>query len=66
MIKTLKNSLANVLLALSKTNNKLDRKVISLVNTIDKAINTFISRIEFCPRLVLGFDKEYKSTQIRV
>lgn len=62
MIKTLKNSLANVLLALSKTSNKLDKKVISLVNAIDKAINTSILRTKFCPRLVLGFNKEYKST----
>lgn len=59
MIKIIKNGLANVLLALSKKTNELDKKIISLINTINKVINASTSRTKLCLRLVLGFDKKY-------
>lgn len=52
MVKTLQDGLANISLFLSKTPGKLDEKVISLVNIIDKAIDVSIPRVKFCPRLV--------------
>ncbi len=60
MIKTLKDRLANILLASSKTIDKLDKKVIFLVNTIDKAINISTPKARLCLRLVPGFDEEGK------
>lgn len=65
MLKTLKDGLANILLASSKTTNELDKKVIFLVNAIHKTIDVSTSRARLYPRLVLGFDKECKGAQMR-
>ena len=65
MLKLLNNGQANILLVLSKTTNKLDKKVIFFVNAIDKAINVFTLRAKLCPRLVSGYDKECKGAQMR-
>lgn len=66
MINILKVGLANILLFLSKTTNELEKKIISLVNVIDKAIDASISKAKFCPRSVLRFNKEYNGAQMRV
>lgn len=66
IIKTLKDSLANILLALLKTPNKLNKKIISLLKTINKGIDVSISKVKLCLRLVSGFDKKCKGAQIRI
>ncbi len=65
MIKTLKDGLANILLVLLKTTDKLDEKVISLVNAIDKAIDVSTPKASLYPRLVSGFDEECKDAQMK-
>ena len=65
MLKTLKDGLANISLASSKTTDELDEKVISLVNAIDKAIDVSTPRARLCPRSVPGFDEECKGAQMR-
>lgn len=41
IIKTLKDNLANILLALLKIINKLNKKIFSLVNVLDKSKDIF-------------------------
>lgn len=65
MLKTLQGGLANISLTLSKTFDKLDEKVISLLNVINKAIDASTPQARLCPRSVLGFDKKCKDTQIK-
>ncbi len=65
MIKTLKDDLANISLASSKTTDELDEKVISLVNAIDKAIDASTPKARLRPRSVPGFDKKCKGAQMR-
>ena len=65
MIKTLQDGLANILLFLSKRPNKLDEKVIFLVNAIDKAIDASTPRARLCLRSVPGFDKKCKDAQMK-
>lgn len=65
MIKSLKDGLANILPFPSNTINELDKKVISLISAINKAINAFTPKTKLCPRLVPGFDKKYKDAQMK-
>ncbi len=65
MIITLKDSSANISLASSKTTTELGEKVISLVNTIDKAINASTPKARLYPGSVPGFDEKCKGAQIR-
>lgn len=48
MINIFKESFVNILPSLSKTINELEKKVMSLVNAINKAINAPISRAKLC------------------
>ena len=65
MIKTLQGGLANISLSSSKIPGELDKKVISLVNAIDKAIDVSTPRARLCLRSVPGFDKECKNAQMK-
>lgn len=60
MIKTLRDALANISLSSSKTLDELDKKVISLVNAIAKAIDVFTPRARLCSRWIPRFDKKCK------
>ena len=66
MIKTLQAVLANISLSLSKTPGELDKKVIFLVNAIDKAIDASTPRARLCLSSVPRFDKKCKDAQIKI
>lgn len=65
IIKTLKGGLANISLFSSKILDKLDEKLISLINTINKAIDASTPRARLCPRSVPGLNKKCKDAQMR-
>lgn len=50
---------------LLKTIDELEKKVISLINTIKKAIDASISRAKLCLRSVLWLYKECKGAEIK-
>lgn len=66
ILKTLKDGLANILLTSSKTTDELDKKIISLVNAINKAIDVSTPRVRLYSKSVPRFDEECKGAQIRV
>lgn len=45
---------------------KLDKKVNSLVEAIDIAIDASIPKVKLCARSIPEFDKDYKNVQMRV
>lgn len=59
-IKTLKDSLVNILPLPLNIINELDKTVIFLIKTIDKAINISTSKAKLCFELVSRFDKKCK------
>lgn len=58
IINILIEGLANKLLSSSKTINELDKKAISLMNVIDKVIDTSTFRVKLCPRSIHRLNKE--------
>lgn len=62
IIKTLQDNLANISISLSKTLGELDKKIIFLVNAINKVIGVFTFRVRLCPRSISGFVEKCKDT----
>lgn len=61
LIKTLQKNLAGLLFLLLKTAKEPDKKIISLVKTIDITIDTFIFKAKLYIRSILKFDEDYKN-----
>lgn len=64
-IKTLHQNLINILHLPPKTLQKLDNKVISLVKTIDIAIDASICKTKLYLKSIPGFDVNCKVAQMR-
>lgn len=64
-IKTLHQNLINILHLPPKTLQKLDEKVISLVKTIDIAIDASIPKTKLYLKSIPGFDVNSKVAQMR-